>query len=172
MNNYDFIVLQTNDSFWSQQPQANLQACGGVAGKLSYRKDLGAPIDGRLNMSQQCAQVARKATGMLARMGNGAVSRTREIILPLQSARPHLEYCVQLGAPQHRKDVEAPEQVRRRAARLTKGLENVPCEERLKELVLFNLGEGRPEERPYRSLLMPGKRLRQEQGWSLLTGER
>ncbi|PKU45960.1 rhombotin-1 isoform x1 [Limosa lapponica baueri] len=113
----DYEEGQLNGSFESQNNPTQLYRLGEEwLESCLAEKDLGVLVDRWLNMSQQCAQVAKKANSILACIRNSV-----------------------FWAPHYKKDIEVLERVQRRAMELVRGLESKSYEEQLRELGLFSL---------------------------------
>ncbi|KFQ76332.1 hypothetical protein N335_03609, partial [Phaethon lepturus] len=105
-------------------------------------KDLGVLVDER---AEKCARAPKRPSHILGCIQSSVANRSSEGVLSVYSAlvRPHLQYCVQLWSPQHRKDMDLLERVQRRAAKMIRGMEHLSYEDRLRELGLFSLEKRR-----------------------------
>jgi len=73
-------------------------------------------VEEKLDTSHQCALAAQAANHIPGCIKSSVASRSREGILPLCFAlvRPHLQSCIQLWSPQHRKAMDLLEWGQRR----------------------------------------------------------
>ena len=106
-------------------------------------RDLGA--DGKLNMSQQCALAARRASCVPGHIKHSTASRSRQVIVTVDTAlaQSRLKYCVQLWAPRSKKDIRLLARAQSRAIKMAKGLEGKTYEEQPRSLGLFSLEKRR-----------------------------
>lgn len=79
-------------------------------------KHLGVLVEKKVDISRHYALAAQKASSILGYIKRVVASWEREMIFPLSYAlvRPHLDNCIQVLGPQHKKDVELLEQIQRR----------------------------------------------------------
>ncbi|GAB0177019.1 hypothetical protein GRJ2_000167100 [Grus japonensis] len=108
-------------------------------------RDLGVWVDGKLNMSQQCALAAKRANRVLGCIKHSIASWLREVTIPLCTAlvQPHLHYCAEFWVPQYKKDIKLLKGVQRRVTKMVKGLEGKTYEEQLRSFGLFSLEKRR-----------------------------
>ncbi|KAJ7395345.1 hypothetical protein BTVI_155870 [Pitangus sulphuratus] len=105
-----------------EYPSTNINRVENRVGSSPEEEDLEV-LAHELNMIWLCALTASKSTRVLGYIAKSIASRWREGILPLCSdlVRPHLQFCVQLWCPQHRKDtdlLESPEEAMEMIRRL------------------------------------------------------
>ncbi|KAK4816000.1 hypothetical protein QYF61_010868 [Mycteria americana] len=83
---------------------------------------LGVLVDTKLNRSRQCALATGKANSILGCVRQSIASWSRRVILALSSAlvRPHSEYCVQVWAPQYKRDMDILERAQQGATKMLK----------------------------------------------------
>lgn len=81
-------------------------------------------------MNKECAQVAKKARGILTCIRNSVASQTR-VALYSALVSSHPESCDQFWAPHYEQDVELLEDIQRKAVELVKSQEHKFCKEQL-----------------------------------------
>ncbi|KAK4816037.1 hypothetical protein QYF61_011027 [Mycteria americana] len=108
-------------------------------------RDLEVWVDGKLNMSQQCALAAKTANSVLGCIKHSIANWSREVIAPPGTSLVwhHLKYSVQFWVPQYKEDIKLWECVQRRMTKMVKGLEGKTYEEHQRSLSLFSLEKRR-----------------------------
>lgn len=113
----------------------------GAINTTRKEKDIWVIVDDKLTFSDHLAEKINKANSILGVIRRTFVYLDPIILKALYTAlvRPHLEYANQIWCPYLVKDVEALENVQRRATRMVPQLKGLSYEERLRKLDLPTL---------------------------------
>lgn len=116
------------------------QLCN-VIERSSAEKDIGVIIEDKLKFSEHLAEKINKANEVVGIIRRTFIGLDAEMFKQLYTAlvRPHSEYAYQVWNPYLIKDIEAVENVQRRATRLLPNMKNLTYEERLRALNLPTL---------------------------------
>ncbi len=109
--------------------------------KTRTEKDIGVVIDDKLTFANHLAEKINKANKIVGLIRRTFVHLKPVIFKPLFTAlvRPYLEYANEVWCPHLIKDIDAIENVQRRATKLVPCLKELLYEERLKRLDLPSL---------------------------------
>ena len=113
--------------------------------KSEFEKDLGVLVSNDLKPSRHVAAVALKANKVVGIIKRNFEYLDKETIVSLHCSlvRHILEYAVQSWCPFLVKDIDELEKVQHRITKLVPGLEDLPYEERCRELKLQTLKDRR-----------------------------
>lgn len=109
--------------------------------RSTSEKDIGVTVDNRLSFSAHLSEKINKANKIVGLIRRSFVSLDAKMFksLYIALARPHLEYANQVWNPHLKKDIEAIENVQRRATKLLPQMKELSYEERLRVLNLPTL---------------------------------
>jgi hypothetical protein len=114
-------------------------------GTTSVERDLGVLISEDLKVKHQVEAAAARANQVLGRLKKSFRSRGLMLwkVLYKMYVRPHLEFAIQSWSPHLKRDINALENIQRRATKLITGIKHKPYEERLTILGLTKLEDRR-----------------------------
>jgi len=113
--------------------------------EVSEEVDVGVKIHSSLKPSKHCAEIARRANGILGQLSKSFHYRDKRTFVNLYKTyvRCHLEYCTPAWSPTSPVDIATLEKVQQRAVGMVSGLTSVSYGDRLKELGLLSLEKRR-----------------------------
>jgi ribonuclease P/MRP protein subunit RPP40 len=113
--------------------------------KSTLEKDIEVLVSNDLKWTEQVRVAAAKANKSLRILASAFKNKTKESWKWIYCAyvQPHLEFAIQAWCPYLQKDIQALEQVQRRATKMTPELRYKPYKERLQALNLTTLEDRR-----------------------------
>ena len=110
-------------------------------GKVCNEKDLGVRFDEFLTFEQHIQEKITKVNQIMGMIRRSFINLDKDNFTRLYKAqvRPHLEYAQSVWSPLRKRDIDAIENVQRRATQQIPELKNMTYKERLAELKLPTL---------------------------------